>query len=1013
MEKTIKAKLNNQDFSKYIQALTLDTGPLTEPCKYNTTEEHNALISKKNPRIKKYDFKGINIRSFDKHFGNFIALTEAMHHPSFIGISEIGKKNIRSRKKQLKHFGYNLKFEEPDKVRGGVGLAYDSSIDVKKRSDLKIKKPTNLRDIDLENIWYQTNLPTIGKTVIAVIYKHPNSTVKGLDYFREALKTSIKKVNQEKMNLIIIGDINIDGLRVNHNENVKKFFTMTLENDVLPIITLPTRIQDDKVSTIDHIFINNHLIRNTTHRLGGNIYHDISDHLPVFLTIDNNRDAPELKERAKIRIYGEKNKEKFKEELAQTNWDAVLLSTDPDTALDEFYEKINSVINKCFPIKTISRKRTKDKPWINLQLRKKILRRDRLFKTKTLRPTLHNKEAHKQFRNQVNKELEQAETLYYREKLNSDKKNLKNLWDIAGSIINPKKSKKRNFIKQLIIDKKRLTKDQDIADGINNFFSTIGNKLAEEITVTKDFRDYLGKPNEQSIEATPTTLAEITKIINNLQGKKAGGDDGIRPLFLKLGVDYVSRPILHIVNLSIKHCKVPDKLKIAKVIPVHKKKDKDLPGNYRPISLLSSINKILEKVMCKRLTDFLEKQKIIFKYQFGFRKKHSTIQAVIEIVDNIIEYIEKGFLVAGVYLDLSKAFDCVDHEILLYKLHHYGIRGDTHRWLQDYLSNRKQFTHVNGTDSKLQTVNIGVPQGSVLGPLLFIVYVNDIAAATGADQVRLFADDSNIFVADKDPAVLKNKMVDKMCHLNLWFTSNKMTNNVSKAAYSIFTNQSTIPATLNTVTIGNDTIERVKYSRYLGLQLDDKLEWNEHLEILKSKLRKTIQAFKIVKNYLTDDQKRIMYYSYFFSRLQYGIELFGHTSKGQMKELQVIQNRALKALYKKDFRTPTKELHKSCKIILVKDIQQLNILKFVFKQRKGEAPEAFKNYFTENSAIHRHETRQANNLHPTKPKTGFGKKSIKYYGANLWNALTKNARKTDVTLKCFSKNLKEMLLEGY
>ena len=386
------------------------------PCKYYTTEEHNALISNKK-RVTRYDFKGINIRSLDKHFGNFIAMTEAMEHPSFIGISEIGKKNIRNRKKQLKKFGYNLKFEEPQKVRGGVGLVYDNSIDLKKRSDLRLKKPSDIKDVDFENIWYQANLKTIGKTVIAVIYKHPNSTVKGLEYFRESLKTSIKKVNEEKLNLIILGDINIDGLRVNQNNNVNKFFTMTLDNDVLPVITIPTRIQEDKVSTIDHIFINNNLIRNTTHRLGGSIFHDISDHLPVFLSIDNNRDTPELKKRAKIRIYGEKNKQKFKEELAKVDWKDVLLSTDPDTALDEFYKMFNSIINECFPIKTISRKRAKDKPWINLQLRKKIQHRDRLFKIKTLRPSLYNKENHKKFRNEVHKDLEQAEIIYYREKM--------------------------------------------------------------------------------------------------------------------------------------------------------------------------------------------------------------------------------------------------------------------------------------------------------------------------------------------------------------------------------------------------------------------------------------------------------------------------------------------------------------------------------------------------------------------------------------------------------------------
>ena len=251
-----------------------------------------------------------------------------------------------------------------------------------------------------------------------------------------------------------------------------------------------------------------------------------------------------------------------------------------------------------------------------------------------------------------------------------------------------------------------------------------------------------------------------------------------------------------------------------------------------------------------------------------------------------------------------------------------------------------------------------------------------------------------------------------MEELNLWFASNKMTNNVSKAAYSIFTNQSSIPASLNSVTFGRNTIERVKYTRYLGLQLDDKIEWNEHHEILKAKLKKTLQAFKIVKNYLTTEQKRVMYYAYFFSRLQYGIELFGHTTKGHMKELQVLQNKAIKVLYKKEFRTPTKQLHKDCKILLVKDIQNLNILKFVYKQRKGDAPEAFNNYFTENNTLHQHNTRIANNLHPTKPKTSYGKKSIKHHGAILWNSINMKMRQIE-TLKCFAKNMKEKLLEGY
>ena len=415
--------------------------------------------------------------------------------------------------------------------------------------------------------------------------------------------------------------------------------------------------------------------------------------------------------------------------------------------------------------------------------------------------------------------------------------------------------------------------------------------------------------------------------------------------------------------------------------------------------------------MYKRVISFLNRFKILYKYQFGFRENYSTVQAVIEITDNILSELEKKNMVAGIYLDLSKAFDTVDHTILLHKMKHYGIQGLPLKWFQSYLSNRQQYTVANGAKSELRQVEYGVPQGSVLGPLLFLIYVNDISASTGENKLRLFADDSNVFVIAKDPATLKTNMIKVILNLCEWFNANKLTINMKKTAYTIFTSNSKVPGSLNNIMINGTKVDRVQSVKYLGMTLDEKLNWKEHTEKLLTKLTKTNQAFKIVKNFVSKKQKAALYYAYFYSALQYGIEVYSQGPSNNLKKLQVKQNRALKTLHNKDFLTPTIELHKECNLLLVKDIAKLNTVKFVFKQRNGLAPDAFRNYYIENMFIHQHSTRQAKNIHVTQHRNTYGQKSVKYRGAIWWNQIKSSIREAG-TIQTFSKNTKKSYINN-
>ena len=1012
VEKNLHEKMKNPFFKNFLRSQSLLTDILDIPFKYYNTED----VTKNFENITGDLIMHENIRSLDKHFGKLLALMSTINYPTITCLSEIGQKNLENRKAQLSHLGYDMFYVAPDKVRGGVAIICKKGTEVEPRPDLEIPKPKNVRDLDIENLWYEVDLPNIGKTIIAVIYKHPNSTVEGLKYFRKKLETNFRKINKKGQKCAILGDINIDSIKIMSDDNTKQFFEACLLNNFIPVTTLPSRFQNNTCTAIDHIIINQHFIKGTQFRAAGHIFSDISDHLPNFIFTYKTKTTPTKKERRKVRILGDKNINKFRNHLSEADWSQFYKTTDPNEALDKFYQIYNKSFNLSFPLRTLSRNCAKDKDWITKDLKKRINKRNKLFQEKTLNPTPQNINLYKTIRNEVATELDKAEKQYYSEKFNNGKNSLKALWDIAGTIINPNKLKKHTIIKSINYKGKITTDKNEIAESMNDFFSNVGEKLANKIKSQTDYQRYLKNPISNSMTIQEADEEEIIKTILSLQSKKSAGADGIRPMLIKKCCQQLYKQILHLMNLSLKTNTVPDKLKIAKVIPVHKKEDKSDPSNYRPISLLSMLHKILEKLMCKRLTEFLNDNKIIYKYQFGFRAKHSTTQAVTEIVDNLLKEIDSGKITAGIYLDLSKAFDTVDHSILLTKLKHYGVRGEALKWFVSYLTNRQQFTVANGVCSNKQNVLYGVPQGSVLGPLLFLIYVNDISSALPKHKLRLFADDSNIFVSDINPRSLKNQMIEVLKNMDEWFKANKLTINMSKTKYSIFVKpRSDIPNILNSVTVNGTKISRVSDSKYLGLILDDKLNWSKHIDELNEKLSKTVQAYKIVTSFINTRAKYMLYYAYFYSRIQYGCEIYSTAQNQKLKAIQVKQNRALKVLFRKDFYTPTKNLHKELNIPLVKDIGKMNCLKLVHKIMNNQAPEAFQNYFTQNKSIpgRRSGTRQDNDLATNEYKTSIAKKTFRYRGANFWNQISKTGIQSIKETSIFGKLIKQNIISNY
>ena len=359
-------------------------------------------------------------------------------------------------------------------------------------------------------------------------------------------------------------------------------------------------------------------------------------------------------------------------------------------------------------------------------------------------PTLENQEKYKQFKNQNLSNQRKAERKYYTEQFELNKQDLKKSWKIIKNMIG--KEDNRCYMNQIdfLINGQYISNSNTIANSFNNYFINVGNSLARSIQSDNDPLLYL-QTNIKSIYIPELDKIEIKSTISSMNNSSSGYDE-LPASIMKQCIDSYIEPLTLLINKSIQQGVFPVELKIARIIPLYKGENNQLIHNYRPISVLPFFSKIFEKIVYKYVVDFLDDNNIFYQYQFGFRKHHSTSHAIITLVERVTKALDTGKYIVGVFLDLKKAFDTVDHSILLKKLEKYGIRGNMHKWFKSYLSFRVQFVEYNNCHSDNKQITHGVPQGSILGPLLFILYINDFSKASDLLFSILFADDTSVFI---------------------------------------------------------------------------------------------------------------------------------------------------------------------------------------------------------------------------------------------------------------------------
>ena len=470
-------------------------------------------------------------------------------------------------------------------------------------------------------------------------------------------------------------------------------------------------------------------------------------------------------------------------------------------------------------------------------------------------------------------------------------------------------------------------------------------------------------------------------------------------------------PLTHICNLSFQKGVFPTELKIANVVPIYKSGDEMIFTNYRPVSVLPVFSKLLERLMYNRLIGFINANNLLYEYQFGFQKGKSTHMALIFLIDKITEALDQGNCVIGIFIDFSKAFDTVDHKLLLQKMKLYGIQGTANQWFHDYLSNRYQYVTYNGVKSKQEIITCGVPQGSLLGPLLFLLYVNDLYLVTKASLPVLFADDTNIFITGKNSKEMCDKINEDLENIREWLCCNKLSLNILKTHYMVFTPRNKVVNDID-ICINDVRIERVYVTKFLGIQIDSQLNWKKHIDYICKKLSKCVGIIAKARKKLYKSSLITLYYSFAYPYFIYCNHVWGNTFKTSLEKMVLVQKKLIRIITCSPYRAHTGPLLFANRIMTLSDINVYMTGIFMYQWAHKNIPNIFQNFFHTNRAFHSHDTRHANDLCVPNHRIEIRKCSMKVHGVQVWNDIPDEI-KASSSIDMFKRKFRSFLIDRW
>ena len=836
--------------------------------------------------------------------------------------------------------------------------------------------------------------------IILAIYRPFSDSVQN---FLTVLESTLNHQTVKDASLVLVaGDLNIDVCDSSPAIS-EAYLNLMRSHNFLPTILKPTRImygENNEItscSNLDHIWIDK-----IEPFLSGILLFDAVDHMPTFLQF-HFKPNPLNNEQIciKVRPFSEQHLNSLITDLENSDWDEIVCNNDSEidvnVATSNFLDHINKLYCKNFPLKTkfVSQKRLCN-PWLTSDLKKLINKKSRHLKL--LRQGLITKEVNNAVKNEVYFATRRAKNNFYKNAFQHAANNMTKKWNLLKKLLGSKT--KRNKVTKLVFDDMEYTDPSDIADWFNEYFCSVAEDLASELSPPTGSSSCKISNRAHSFYIFEATASEISKIISTLKITKTGLDT--IPVKVFKQISYIISPIVcWLINISFVTGKFPDCLKLARVTPVHKKGDTTKPGNYRPISSLPFLSKVFERAMVNRLVKYLNKYSIIHPSQFGFQKGKSTSDAIFNLTNYIYDHLNRTNSVVNVLIDLRKAFDTVDHELLLQKLSLYGIRGLPLLWMKSYLSNRKQYVSLDSYSSGHKTINIGVPQGSILGPILFLIFINDLPLSSETLKTTLFADDTTLSLAHSNYLELVPILNRELSAVHDWTVNNKLTVNVEKTELMIFSNQR-INYSDNEIELDGEYLKFTDCSMFLGLKLDCKLKFSDHISNITDKISKNVGIFYKIKDNLSLEARKTYYYSFVYPYLTYNVISWGSTYQCHLESVVILQKRMIRYMTDSPYLAHTNELFFQLGILKFNDVYKYFISIYMQKAVKEGK------YLTQHSL----NTRNRNLAQPTFYHLTTARHSVSHMGPHIWNSLPEHIRCID-NPSCFKYSLKQYFLRQY